>query len=120
MKTKSSGRLNMKTQVYLLASMLLLLAMSTIVMAVDFNQTISSQDKSTFDQILSPVMKIYNLVKYAASAVAGVVLLFAGISYMTSGSDPKKRENSKGMAMYVVIGLIVIWAAPMIVGLIVG
>jgi len=110
----------MKTQVYLLASMLLLLAMSTIVMAVDFNQTISSQDKSTFDQILSPVMKIYNLVKYAASALAGVVLLFAGISYMTSGSDPKKRDNSKSMAMYVVIGLIVIWAAPMIVGLIVG
>jgi len=110
----------MKTQVYLLVSMLLLLAMSTIVMAVDFNQTISSQDKSTFDQILSPVMKIYNLVKYAASALAGVVLLFAGISYMTSGSDPKKRDNSKSMAMYVVIGLIVIWAAPMIVGLIVG
>ena len=110
----------MKTQVYLLASILLLMVMSSVVMAVDFNQTISSQDKSTFDQILQPVMMIYNLVKYAASAVAGVVLLFAGISYMTSGSDPKKRENSKSMAMYVVIGLIVIWAAPMIVGLIVG
>ena len=33
------------------------------VMAVDFNQPISSEDKQTFDQILEPVMKIYNLAK---------------------------------------------------------
>lgn len=91
-----------------------------VVSAVDFDQQPSAEEKATFDQILTPVMKVYNLVKYIASAVAGVVLLFAGISYMTSGSDPRKRENAKGMAMYVVIGLIVIWAAPMIVQLVVG
>jgi multisubunit Na+/H+ antiporter MnhB subunit len=39
---------------------------------------------------------------------------------MTSGSDPKKREDAKNMAMYVIIGLIVIWAAPLIVNWIVG
>ena len=88
--------------------------------AVDFNQQPSAQDQATFDQILSPVMKIYNLVKYIATAIAGVVLLFAGIVYMTSGADPKKRDNAKGMGMYVIIGLVVIWAAPLIVQFIVG
>lgn len=90
------------------------------VSAVSFNQSISPQDQATFDQILQPVMKIYNLVKYIATALAVVVLLFAGIIYITSGSDPTKREQAKNMAMYVVIGLIVIWAAPLVVNFIVG
>lgn len=101
-------------------SFLLILIIADFVLAVDFNQEVSAQDQATFDQILTPVMKIYNLVKYTATAIAGVVLLFAGITYMTTGNDPKKRENAKGMAMYVVIGLVVIWAAPLVVQFIVG
>jgi len=91
-----------------------------LVLAVDFNQTISAQDKQTFDSILSPVMKIYNFVKYAATILAVIVLLFAGITYIISGSDPAKREQAKNMAMYVIIGLVVIWAAPLIVNFIVS
>ena len=91
-----------------------------LVLALDFNQTISSQDKATFDQILSPVMKVYNLVKYVATAMAVVVLLFAGITYITAGDNPASREKAKNMAMYVIIGLIVIWAAPLVVNFIVG
>ena len=88
--------------------------------AVDFNAELSDTDKATFDKILEPVMKVYNMVKYAASIIAVMIILFAGVSYMISGSDPKKRENAKNMAMYVIIGLIVIWAAPLIVNFIVG
>jgi len=90
------------------------------VMAVEFNQTLSASDKATFDQMLSPVMKIYNLVKYSATVLAVLVLLFAGVMYITAGSDPGKREKAKNMAMYVLIGLVVIWAAPLIVNFIVG
>ena len=74
-------------------------------------------DKAKFDQVLQPVFMVYNLVKYIASAVAALFLLFAGMTYMTSGSDPGKRERAKNMAMYVIIGLIVIWAAPIVVTL---
>jgi hypothetical protein len=107
-----------------LAAAVFILAIMTanIVLAasVDLNQEVSDEDKANFDQIITPVMKIYNLVKYAASAIAGIALLFAGISYMSSGTDPRKRDNAKSMAMYVIIGLVIIWAAPLIVGLIVG
>ncbi len=112
----------MKTQLTTLGLLVIVLALmaTTFVSAVEFNQTVSAQDKATFDKILEPVMKIYNLVKYAASVLAVVVLLFAGMTYMTSGSDPGKREKAKSMAMYVIIGLIVIWAAPLVVNFIVG
>jgi len=112
----------MKTQYAKLGlfAFILVLMACQLVLAVEFNQTISAQDKATFDQILLPVMKVYNLVKYTATVVAVVVLLFAGLTYMTSGADPGKREKAKNMAMYVVIGLIVIWAAPLVVNFIIG
>jgi type IV secretory pathway VirB2 component (pilin) len=107
------------TAIFGLVFLALFLSMQ-FVMAVEFNQTLSSQDKATFDQMLSPVMKIYNLVKYSATVLAVLVLLFAGVMYITAGSDPGKREKAKNMAMYVIIGLVVIWAAPLIVNFIIG
>ena len=77
-------------------------------------------DESDFAEVLAPLTTIYNLVKYAATVVAGLVMLFAGITYIASGSDPGKREKAKNMVMYVIVGLIVIWAAPFVVDLILG
>jgi type IV secretory pathway VirB2 component (pilin) len=99
---------------------LVMLVALPMVSAVDFNNTITPEEQAAFDNILSPVMKVYNLVKYIATVIAVVVLLFAGINYIVSGSDPMQRETSKSMAMYVVIGLVVIWAAPLVVNFIVG
>lgn len=106
--------------------LVLLLLMASLVIqvqavsAIDFDEDISDEDKATFDKVLEPVMKIYNFVKYIATAIAVLVLVFAGINYMTHGSDPKKRDQAKNMIMYVMIGLFIIWAAPFLVKLIVG
>ena len=91
----------------------------TAVQAVEFDQDISSADQAAFDKILEPVTKVYNLIKYGASVLAVLVILFAGISYITAGSDPKKRDNAKNMIGYVIVGLLVIWAAPLVVSFIV-
>lgn len=91
-----------------------------LVSADPFNQTISPEDQATFDHILEPVLKIYNLVKYVATFIAVIVLVLAGVSYIMSGSDPKKRDGAKNMIMYVLIGLAIIWAAPLVVQFITG
>jgi len=98
---------------------LLILALPTV-FAVEFDGEVSQADKETFDGILEPVMKIYNFVKYAATVLAVVFLLFAGITFIMSGNDQAKREQAKMMATYIIIGLIVIWVAPLIVGYLVG
>lgn len=74
----------------------------------------------TYDQILQPITTIFNLMKYSVTLIAGLVLVGAGIMYMTGGSDPLKREKAKNMVMYVVIGLAIIWIAPFIVQLMIG
>jgi len=81
---------------------------------------VSATDTATYDQILQPIQAVYDLVKYAVTIIAGLVLLFSGITYITAGSDPGKREKAKSMIMYVLIGLAVIWAAPFIVRLVLG
>ncbi len=81
---------------------------------------VSAANTTTFDEILKPIQAIYDLVKYSVTILAGLVLLFAGITYISSGSNPMKREQAKNMVMYVLIGLIVIWAAPFVVNLILG
>jgi len=112
----------MNTKILAVFGLMFFLSLMTmqVVMAVDFDEDISEEDKATFDEILDPIMKIYNLVKYSATILAVVVLLFSGVSYMTSGNDPAKREKSKSMVTYVIVGLIVIWIAPLLVNFIVG
>ena len=91
-----------------------------IVIAADFNQQISDKDKQTFDQMLEPVLRVYNFAKYTATVIAVLVLLFAGIKFVTAGGDPKQREDAKNMVMYVAIGLAIIWAAPFAVNFVIG
>lgn len=91
-----------------------------MVLAIDFGEELDPEDQEAFDEILEPVMAIYNFIKYGATAVAGCMLLFSGTKFMTAGSDIKKRETAKHMATYVIIGLVVIWAAPLVVNFLVG
>jgi type IV secretory pathway VirB2 component (pilin) len=91
-----------------------------VVIAADFNQPISDQDKQAFDQMLEPILRIYSFAKYTATVIAVLVLLFAGIKFVAAGGDPKKREDAKSMIMYVAIGLAIIWAAPFAVRFVTG
>ena len=93
--------------------MMLLFQVATA--AVDFDQQLSPQDQALADQILAPVMKIYNLVKYVATALGVLMLVFAAITFMTAGGEQAKREKAKIMGTGVVVGLIVIWVAPTVV-----
>lgn len=95
--------------------LLFFVLLSNIVSASELGGDISNEDKQAFDEILEPVMKIYNLVKYSATVIAGMFLMFAGITYMISGNDMRKRDQAKNMMGYVIIGLIVIWAAPFLI-----
>ena len=100
--------------------LILLLLCIPIVHAVDFDQELSDEDRATFDNILEPVMKIYNFIKYSATVLAVIFLVFSGVTFIISGNDQARREQAKMMGTYIVIGLIIIWIAPLIVGYLVG
>ncbi len=83
--------------------------------ALDFSGGLTDGDKAQFNEMLKPVMKVYYLVQYASAAIAAVMLLFAALTFMTAGNDPRKRDSAKMMAGFVVGGLMLVWVTPFVV-----
>ena len=108
-------------KIFAIFTLLLILILPIGALAdIDLDQDIPADQKQEFDSILEPVMKVYNFIKYSATVLGALFLVFAGISFMTASGDKGKREKAKDMAMYVVVGLIVIWITPLIINFVVG
>ena len=65
--------------------------------------------------ITAPLDKIYDLVKSIVSVVAVIAITIAGARFMFSGDNIQQREASKTMVGYCVIGLVLVWVAPLMV-----
>jgi hypothetical protein len=62
-----------------------------------------------------------NVVKAAipgAGIVLFIILLFAGLNYMSAGDDPKKVASARAMITYAIIGMVVISMAYLILRLV--
>ncbi len=66
-------------------------------------------------EITAPINKIYDLVKSVVSILGIIAITIAGAYYMFSGSNIQARENAKSMVAYSVVGLVLVWVAPLIV-----
>ena len=70
---------------------------------------------TTVADITAPVNKIYDLVKGIVSVLGIIAITVAGAMYMFSGSNIQSREAAKSMVSYAVIGLVLVWVAPLMV-----
>jgi type IV secretory pathway VirB2 component (pilin) len=71
---------------------------------------------ASVDDITAPINRIYDLIKGIISVVGIIAITVAGAMYMFSGSNIQNRENAKNMVSYAIIGLVLVWVAPLIVG----
>lgn len=93
----------------------ILIFIFVILLSLSLVYSITEEEQQKFDNILTPLSKIYDFVKYASTLIASLFLVFAGISYMTASNDISKKDKVKKMIAYIIVGLIIIWAAPSIV-----
>lgn len=70
---------------------------------------------ATVDDIKAPINKIYDLAKGIVSVLGIIAITVAGAMYMFSGSNIESRENAKSMVSYAVVGLVLVWVAPLVV-----
>jgi len=75
---------------------------------------IALADTSVGD-ITAPITKIYDLVKGIVSILGIIAITVAGAMYMFSGSNIQSREAAKSMVSYAVVGLVLVWVAPLMV-----
>ncbi len=97
----------------MLAVILLTLVLTATVYAAEEASEAETQINDMIDGIT-------NLVKNIATAIAALVLVYAGVVFMTSGNDPMKRNQAKNIAMGAILGLIVIQAAQPVASYVFG
>ena len=85
------------------------------VMALLFLAPLAAAADGDVDMIMEPLNKIYDLVKGVISVVAVLAITFAGVKFMFSGDNIQAREGAKSMISYAVVGLVVVWIAPVMV-----
>jgi len=66
-----------------------------------------------------PVCRLYGLIQLFATVGGVLVAAYSGFQLATT-HDPTERSNSKVLISGVVIGLIIVWIAPMLVKSLVG
>ncbi len=67
------------------------------------------------EEITEPLDKIYDLIKGVISVIAIIAITIAGARFMFSGDNIQSREGAKSMVSYAVIGLVIVWVAPLLV-----
>jgi amino acid transporter len=102
-------------QILGLVLLLLLVAVPSVVADVDWDEELTTEEEALVDEILEPVMSVYNAIKYIMTVVGVLALVFAGISFVTAGGEQTKKNRAKAMIAGVIVGLILIWVAPTIV-----
>jgi uncharacterized membrane protein len=70
----------------------------------------------TEDNCVMEIIKaITSLIATIGSGIAVLMIVWAGIVYMTAGSDEEKTRNAKKTIQWALIGIAVIWSAKFLV-----
>ena len=64
------------------------------------------------------ISAILNIVYMITAAIAVIIIIAAGIMYMTSDGDAQKTKKKKRTIIYALIGLLIIGSAFIITGVI--
>jgi len=70
---------------------------------------------ASVSDVTAPITKIYDLIKGVISVVGIIAITIAGAMYMFSGTNIQNRENAKNMVSYAIVGLVLVWIAPVMV-----
>lgn len=94
---------------------LVLLALLFITPMILAQEVVLTPEQEEAKQKLeNAIWVIYDIFKYVATAAGALMIAFAGLKFMSSGDDPMARNQAKNWITYIVIGLILIWLAPVI------
>ena len=77
-------------------------------------------NETAVGEIENKVWDIYSLIQILATVCGTIAIAYGGLSFMISGNDPMKRNQSKQIIMGAIVGLVVIWVAPYVARALMG
>ncbi len=74
----------------------------------------------TKEDVVKPLVDLWGLVKLGLTVVGLIAASLAGGAFLFAGSNAIARENAKTQLSWIIVGLLVINAAPMLTGYLLG
>jgi uncharacterized membrane protein len=71
-------------------------------------------------QVTKVVDFVINLISLIVGVAATIMIIFAGMKFITSGGDPSKVSSAKNSVIYALIGLVVVAASQLMVHFIIN
>lgn len=87
-------------------------------LAVDITPNIPCADDSCTDEGI--VSSVLGWAYFVIGVVGAIIIIWAGIQYMTSEGEPEKTKKAQATITYTIIGLIIATAAATIIGFVTG
>jgi len=94
---------------------ILLLLSSFLIPLMGSAQIISIQNPLNATSFEGLVNNLTNFIFYVALALTPLMIIIAGVQYVTAGGDPKKIETAGKIILYTVIGLVIILLAKALI-----
>ncbi|VVB70667.1 TrbC/VIRB2 family protein [uncultured archaeon] len=66
-----------------------------------------------------PICKVYSLIQTIASIIGVIMLAYSGFQLIAS-TDMADRQNAKNIMLGTIIGIVIIWLAPYVIGFLTG
>lgn len=77
-------------------------------------------DNGSSTSLNSAIENIINLILWGVGLIAVVVIIIAGVMFMTAAGDPSKAKKAKDTILYAVVGLVIAILAYAIVNFVVS
>lgn len=95
----------MKKIILLLVTTILFLGIGGFCLAQDPTGPISFPNPLQADSFIELLDNVFSFLQYIGIALAVIMIIWTGISFMTAGGDPEKIKRAKTLLIYVLIGL---------------
>lgn len=76
---------------------------------------VNTQSKSNKNPILNILKTALNIISYVAGIAAIILIVIAGITFMTSGGDPQSVSSARNTIIYAIVGIIILVVSQAII-----
>ena len=101
-----------KSLLFIIICGIVLIVSSLIVQAAE---TITIPDPLQGREIIDIIDSVMSLLAMIGSGVAVIMIIWAGILYMTAGGGEEKIRTAKKTIMWAIIGVAILWSANFII-----
>ena len=102
-----------KSLLFIIICGIVLIVSSLIVQAAQ--TTITIPDPLQEREIIDIIGSVTSLLAMIGSGVAVIMIIWAGIQYMTAGGSEERARTAKKTIMWAIIGVAILWSANFII-----